>query len=67
MRLITRSDVTFFISVIGGMLGILIAGGKIIVSLLMTRSEWRKELYALKEFMRTEFVSRKEWEERRRK
>jgi hypothetical protein len=64
MKIITRSDVTFFVSAIGGILGIFVLLWKLLFSRMVTREDLLKELMSLREFLRSEFISRKEFEGR---
>ena len=65
MKIITRADVTFFVSVIGGILAILVTLWKLLLSRVVTREDFLKELMSLREFLRKEFVSKEEYKRNR--
>lgn len=67
MKFITRADVTFAVSVVGGVLAILVTLWKWLVSRLVTREDFLKEFMELKEFLRKEFISRQEYMGRKKK
>ena len=60
MRLITRGDFAFYVSAASSVLGILVILWRMAVARLATKEELLKELLSLREFLRREFVSRRE-------
>lgn len=67
MRMLTRSDFTFYVTAVSGVLGILVLLWRMAVARLATKEELLKELLSLREFLRKEFISRREFNSRNRK
>lgn len=57
--MISRSDVTFYIATIGGIFGILTILWKALLSRLMTREDFLKQLSDLKDYLNEHFVRKK--------